>query len=392
MIHLITPEYPPQRGGVAQYTRQLAAELARVGEDVHVWCPAGGTGDHRDPHAVHPELGRLRWFDLRKAGDLLDRHPAPRRLLVQWVPHGYGCRAMNLPFCWWLWRRAMAGDEVELMVHEPFVEFTGASVAQNAVAAVQRAMAMVLLNAVRRVWTAIPAWEPLLRPFAIGRRVPFAWLPIPNSLSEAGQDAVNAVRAALLGRATGIVGHFGSYGALVTPQLTAAIDAIARRSPDVRFHLVGAGSESFRTQLLVRLPRLDGRVSASGPLEPQDLAAHIAACDVLLQPYPDGISSRRTTAMAGLALGVPVVTTTGRLTEPFWETSGAVRLSAVADAAGLAEQTVALLDDEGELARMADAARGLYDRAFDVRHVVRALTGVRPAPAPDGALTAGETR
>ena len=27
------------------------------------------------------------------------------RLLVQYVPHMYGMKAMNLPFCWWLWRR-----------------------------------------------------------------------------------------------------------------------------------------------------------------------------------------------------------------------------------------------------------------------------------------------
>ena len=51
---------------------------------------------------------------------------------------------------------------------------------------------------------------------------------------------------------------------------------------------------------------------------PQALADHIGACDLLIQPYPDGISSRRTSAMAGLALGIPVITTTGSLTESLW--------------------------------------------------------------------------
>jgi glycosyltransferase involved in cell wall biosynthesis len=299
---------------------------------------------------------------------------------------------MNLPFCIWLWKRAAEGDDVELVVHEPFVEFTRSSIAQNLVAAVQRVMTTILLSAARRVWITIPAWEALLRPFSFGKHIPFGWLPIPSSLKEQDRDAVAAVRGTLLGRSTRIVGHFGTYGDLVTPQLRAAIDAIARRSPDIRFHLIGIGSEKFRARLIADFPRLDGRVSASGALELQDVAAHVAACDVLLQPYPDGISSRRTTAMAGLSLGVPVVTTSGHLTEQFWQASGAVRISPVGDAARLADDIVTLLDDDRERARLAETARAFYDREFDVRHAVRALTGAGSAPMPEGALTAGEIR
>jgi glycosyltransferase involved in cell wall biosynthesis len=392
MIHVITPEYPPRHGGVAQYTQQLAGELARTGEAVHVWCPGAGAEAHHDSVTVHAELGRFGWSTLTRAGRLLDRYPAPRRLLVQWVPHGYGRRAMNLPFCVWLWNRAAAGDDVELMVHEPFVEFSRSSFTPNVIAAVQRVMTAILLNAVRRVWVAIPAWEPLLRPFALGRRVPFGWLPIPSSLSEADREIVAAVRSGVLGRSKQVVGHFGTYGSLVTPLLTDAIDAVARRCPDVRFHLIGVGSAEFRARLIAGFPRLDGRVSATGAMELQDVAAHIAACDVLLQPYPDGISSRRTTAMAGLSLGVPVVTTSGHLTEPLWQASGAVHLSAVGDASRLADDTAALLDDDGTRVRVALAARALYDREFDIRHAVRALTGERPALVAGAALSAGEIR
>ena len=38
--HLLTGEYPPSSGGVSDYTRALACELARRGLDVHVWCPS----------------------------------------------------------------------------------------------------------------------------------------------------------------------------------------------------------------------------------------------------------------------------------------------------------------------------------------------------------------
>jgi hypothetical protein len=35
---LVTGEYPPQHGGVGDYSAQLAAGLAREGHEVHVWC------------------------------------------------------------------------------------------------------------------------------------------------------------------------------------------------------------------------------------------------------------------------------------------------------------------------------------------------------------------
>ena len=37
---------------------------------------------------------------------------APRRLFVQWVPHGFGYKSLNMPFCLWVWRRARGGDSV----------------------------------------------------------------------------------------------------------------------------------------------------------------------------------------------------------------------------------------------------------------------------------------
>jgi glycosyltransferase involved in cell wall biosynthesis len=94
---------------------------------------------------------------------------------------------------------------------------------------------------------------------------------------------------------------------------------------------------------------------------------------VLLQPFPDGVSSRRTSVMAGLKLGVPVVTTRGRLTEPLWESAKAVRLAEVGDSRAFAAHALALLDAPDERARLAGAARRLYGEQFEMRRTVAAL-------------------
>ena len=122
--HVIACEYPPQIGGVSSYVASVAAGLGAAGHSVHVWCPPA-EGPRPAPHGVtvHDQLGQFTPGDLRRAGRTLDGFASPRRLLIQWVPHGYGYRSMNLPFCLWVRQRARAGDRVDLMVHEPFMEF-----------------------------------------------------------------------------------------------------------------------------------------------------------------------------------------------------------------------------------------------------------------------------
>jgi glycosyltransferase involved in cell wall biosynthesis len=319
-------------------------------------------------------LGRFSAADLRRAGAELDRFPMPRRLIVQWVPHGYGYRAVNVSFCFWLWRRAVAGDSIDLIVHEPFVTFSG-SVGQHALAVAQRAITLLLLSAARRVWVTTRAWTPLLQPFLAGATTPIRWLPVPSNLEAADRAGIDCVRARYAPRQEPLIGHFGTYGAMVAPLVADAIVSLSDAHAGARFLLIGSGSDAFLAALAGQHRVLARRVSATGTLDATTLSAHIRACDVLLQPYPDGVTSRRTTAMAGLLAGVPVVTTTGALTEQFWKEQSAVRLAPVRNARALAEHVVQLLADPAERRRQGDAGREFYDRWFDVRHSVAALAG-----------------
>ena len=97
--HIITGEYPPVIGGVSGYCQLVAEGLAATGDDVHVWCPPLPEVAAPNGVTVHPTLGRISRRDLRAVDLLLDRFPPPRRLLVQWVPHGFGYRSLNVGFC-----------------------------------------------------------------------------------------------------------------------------------------------------------------------------------------------------------------------------------------------------------------------------------------------------
>lgn len=378
--HIITGEYPPAIGGVSDYSQLVAEGLAAAGDEVHVWCPPGPGATPSNGVTVHPALGTISRSDLRGVDRLLDRFSGPRRLLVQWVPHGFGYRSMNLGFCLWLRQRAHAGDRVEIMVHEPYLAFGEGAIRWTAAAAVHRVMTTILARAAARIWIAIPAWERRWRPYTLGKNVPFVWLPIPTSLPTPNRDDVRRVRERYGLPGGAIVGHLGSYGGETTRMLSASIPAILERSTDTVAVLIGKNGRESCDQIARSRRDLAARVQATGALSSEELAQHVSACDVLVQPYPDGISSRRTSAIAGIALGVPVVTTTGHLTESFWADTESVSLTPAGEARQLASEALRLLTDECARQNLRARGRDLYARQFDVRHTISALRGTAQSP------------
>jgi glycosyltransferase involved in cell wall biosynthesis len=374
--HLMTPEYPPESGGVGDYARQVAEYLGEAGQEIHVWCrPSAGAGNVAGYVHIHRELGSLSPGDLRRVGDQLNRFPAPRRILVQWVPHGFGYRSMNLPFVLWLWHRARnRGDKIEIMVHEAFLDFEG-TWRQYAAALVHRLMTIIMLRVAERVWVAIPKWEQLWRPFALGRRIPFQWLPLPSNVPVARDaEGVAALRCRYVGEDGLLLGHFGTFGKAISDLLEVIIVRVLDENAKAAVILIGPGAQ-FLSNLLQRHPRLAGRIHTTGALSASDplLSLHISACDVIIQPYPDGASSRRTSLMAGLSHAKAIVTTVGPGTEDLWVESNAVAVASTADPERFARLVNRLCADARERARLGQAAGSLYRQRFDIAHIVAKL-------------------
>jgi glycosyltransferase involved in cell wall biosynthesis len=371
--HIVTSEYPPDVGGVSDYTCQVAEGLARMGDEVHVWCPRAADRASTPRLQVHPDLGGIGPGNLARLGQRLDEFPAPRRLLVQWVPHGFGYHSMNVWFCVWLAMRAWSGDDVELMVHEPYLEFRRGPLRHTAMALVHRVMTILLLAAARKVWMSIPAWESRLRPYALGRAIPMQWLPVPGCVGDRAAVPAAAIRLRYAPVRQPLLAHFGSYGSAVTRLLEERLPPLMDGPLTPSLLLLGSGSDQFRDVLLEKHPSWKTRVHAAGYLPAADLSAHIAACDVFVQPYPDGITSRRTSAMVCLSHAKPVVTTSGHLTEPLWAETGAVTAVDVDDPAAFTAAVTDLLGRDDARRVLGLRGQHVYVEHFSVTRVVDAL-------------------
>lgn len=371
--HILTGEYPPVEGGVGDYTFVLANELAKSGDEVHVWCRSdSGQGLNQPCVAVHPAFGRFLPVDLLRAGRLINREPMPRRLLIQWVPHAFGLQASNVPFCVWiLIRSVIRRDVVELMVHEPFLPI-GGSVWQKLAAIAQRVMMAILLLAASRVWVSQQPWWERIRPFALGRRVGVGWLPVPSNVSTAvDKERLSEIRSEQ-SSSRPTAGHFGLFGGSKDAYLIPYVEAVLDRLPDVEFRLVGFGSTATRDYIVASRPEFGSRIVSIDGVDGNEVACQLSACDVLVQPYIDGIGSRRGSAMAGLALGLAIVTHTAENSENLWEESGAVVLASPAPEE-YAAAVASILTDDQRRAAIAKRAADMYDQRFHIRHVATRL-------------------
>jgi glycosyltransferase involved in cell wall biosynthesis len=370
---IITGEYPPQVGGVSDYTRLLARALAAIGDEVTVWAPACSGPAPRDPGVMIHRLG-CSSFGLQALAELnaaLDRYPRPHRILVQYVPHAFGWKAMNLPFCLWLWSRRRT--PIDLMYHEVVFPLSWSQPFHHQLLGLAtRLMAYCATGSAQNIFISTPAWEKFIQPFDRKKRL--TWLPIPSNIpTEVNADDVAELRRRLLSGDGALLGCFGTYGQHTSAMLRAIIPALLEREQNRRVLLAGRGGHALAQDLVNDEAALRERVITPGNLAASEVSRHLAACDLLLQPYPDGISSRRGSSMAGLALGIPIVTNEGALSEALWRESGAVALAQNGSAQAFIATAEELLASRERRDQLCRRATSLYRSSFTIEHTVSVL-------------------
>jgi glycosyltransferase involved in cell wall biosynthesis len=379
---IVTCEYPPIHGGVSDHTFLLAGGLARAGDEVDVWCPPvpedAGEPPAVDGVTVHVLPSRFGPKAIRTLRRAIRALPDDARVLVQWVPTAFGWRMMNLPFALMLAR--LPGRRIELYVHETGWEPTREPWHRGIAGVVHRVMTFLAARSARRVLVTVPAWSgrlSLCGVRALPRDEEPSWLPVPSNLPGTADDArVAGLRRALLSSGTRqrvVLGHFGTYGRWHMGLLPHVVTRLLDEAGDRTMLLVGRGGGALRDLIVAERPELRARIVATGGLSPEEASTHLAACDVLVQPYEDGASARRGSLMAGIALGRPTVTNRGRHTEALWADERPVLLTESPAPHALAGAVTRLLADAALRERIADNARRVNAERFALARAVAAL-------------------
>jgi glycosyltransferase involved in cell wall biosynthesis len=342
-VLIACPSYPPQEMtcGVGDYTRCLAEELVCLGEQVTVVASAAWRGPERGGVGVLPILdARAPWWRVIPA-DVVN---------LQYAPDLYRDRARGL--------RVTLSMPTVVTFHT----LTDATLRS-------RGVALWLLSSARHAVAANEEVSAMAR-----RRLPWiarrlTEVPIGSNIAIAPSGDPAATRASIGAppRAPLLV-HFG----LVYPGkgLETLLEALAIvRATHADAHLVVTGDtretdRAYRSDLEALAVELGvaRAVTWTGRRDEDEVSRILALADVFVAPFEGGASLRRGSLLAGLAHGLPVVSTSSAVASAYLRDGDNIALVAPRDAAALAARICVLLDSPAQRARLAHGARKLASR------------------------------
>ncbi|MHB1417930.1 MAG: glycosyltransferase family 4 protein, partial [Chloroflexota bacterium] len=321
-ICLLSAEYPPAHGGVGDYTRLLAVQLARGGDECSVLTSLKpGARDEDDGefpvHRLVPDWGFGAW---RRIAEHV-RTYRPDVLHVQYQTAAYRMHpAINLlP-----WRLRAAGAPVRTVVtfHDlrvPYL-FPKAGAARHLPALMLAAGCRAVVLVAEEHWQETPlAWLrrlPSSLPtktyvIPIGSNIPYQ---PPRGFDResyrarlgVGADEVLLVYFGFLNESKGV------------EDLLSALSRLDQNEERYRLLMVGGGGDdSFaansaygrKIRTLIETLGLQHKIIRTGFTGPAEVSAGLLAADICVLPFRDGGTFQRGTLLAALEHGLPIVST-----------------------------------------------------------------------------------
>src|SRR5439155_685810 len=107
-----------------------------------------------------------------------------------------------------------------------------------------------------------------------------------------------------------------------------------------------------------------------------EISKLLSACDLMLLPFVDGISARRTSAVTALQHGLPLLTTRGNRLDALFVHGQNVYLVPCGDSQALARGLVELASRVDLRSRLSRGARATYDTHFRWELIARQVAGL----------------
>lgn len=377
-ITLITGEFPPQQGGVGDFTRELARALAAPGHTVHVLTSRGDSepGDAGEPYATHRLVPGWGWGCWRAIRRWIAEY-RPDVVNIQYQAAAY---AMRLPIHLLPWRLRRLADRPAIVVtyHDLKVPYlfpkAGPLRRQAVLTLVRWADAAIVTNEEDRL--DLSRYPSLASSVVV--------IPIGSNIAvrpPAGYDLAVWRSRYGVGPSDFLLAYFGFLNESKGGEtLIRAFHKLAVESPaGMNPHLlmiggqVGSSDPTNRAYLdhieaLIAQLGLDERVHRTGYTPPEEVSANLLAADVCVLPYRDGASFRRGSFMAALAHGRPIVSTHPRVSLPELGDGENVLLVPPDDPDALAAAVARLAADLTLRRRIGDGA-GELARKFTWEHI-----------------------
>lgn len=377
-VCFLTGEYPPMQGGIADHTYHLAQRLVALGLDVSILTSHKAASNLRPPISnlsvspVIPGWGMGCW---RRISRWLDQH-RPQIFHIQYQAAAYDLGGWVNWLPWWLRRRQIC-PKIVVTFHDLRVPYlfpkAGPFRWRSILALARHADAVILTNLEdKQTLSSDPLISDLLNLIPLGSNVvPQPPLGYNRAQWRAGMEVDDHVL---------LLAYFGflneSKGG---EELVLVLDRLVRQGRDVHLLMIGGQvgdvdptNRAYAKQVhsLIQTRGLAERVHWTGYTSLEEVSANLLAADVVVMPYRDGVSFRRTTFIAALCHGRPVVTTHPAVPLVELHDGENVLLVPPRDVDSLAKAVARLVDDAGLRERLSVGAKALGQR-FDWSVITR---------------------
>jgi glycosyltransferase involved in cell wall biosynthesis len=368
-VGLLTGEYPPMQGGVGDHTRLLARHLSSLGVEVAVLTSYRAVPPDTTPGiTVHPVITSWGWRCWLQIARWLATHQSDV-VHIQYQAAAYDLAGWINGLPWWL-RLRRRRLRVVVTFHdlrEPYLFPKAGPLRQWCVLALARyADGVITTNLEDEQMLRGYPWATHVRRIPLGSNVEVQ--PPP------GYDRHDWRARLGIGPTASLLAYFGflnpSKGG---EELVQALDALVHSGYDAHLLMIGAQVGDVdatnrayleRVRERIRACGLEARVHWTGHITPDEVSAGLLAADVVVMPYRDGVSFRRTTFIAALRHGCAVVTTLPAVKLPELQDGENVLLVPRGDVGALAQAVAHLLQDATLATRLRTGAHAL-GRIFD---------------------------
>ena len=376
-VTFLSGEYPPMQGGIADHTATLAHHLLPLGVESSVlisqrWQAAGSpeaasfAPQFLGSPAIHPLLPNWGWRCWPGVTNFLAAH-RPDMLHIQYQAAAFDLGGWVNWLPWYL-RQRRSPTRVVTTFHDlriPYIFPKAGPLRWRSILALARHSDRVICTNREDLHTLT---QELNSPPHL------ALVPLGSNIEpQPPADFDRAVwrRHYQATERTLLLAYFGflndSKGG---EELIEALALLRQQGLDVRLLLIGGDvghadptnlAYAQKVQALIGRFELAESVHRTGYTGLAEVSANLLAADVVVMPYRDGVSFRRTTLIAALRHGCPVVSTSPADPSliPEIRPGENMLLAPPRDAAGLA-QTIALLANDPALRQtLASGARQL---------------------------------
>jgi glycosyltransferase involved in cell wall biosynthesis len=360
-IGLVTGEYPPDRGGVGDYTREIGKALGVLGHQVHVITSKSPVSSLQSSITVHREINNWGWGCWKQVLQIACRE----RLDVLNVQFQTAAYRMH-PAIHFVPKRRDRPPVVVVTFHDlrvPYLFPKAGPLRRKAIEMLaKRADGVIVTNLEDAVEISnLKSPIPNLVRIPIGSNIA---LCLPEGYDRDALRARWGIESDDL-----LLGYFGFLNERKGGEdLIETLAALVSQGHPAHLLLIGGrvgSSDSTNVAYAKRVDRLiverglTERVHHTGFVPPDEVSASLKAVDVCVLPYRDGVSLRHGSLHACLAHGRAIVTTLPTVGTPEFRDGESMSLSPAEDIKALASRVAQIATDPELRARLEHGAASL---------------------------------